>query len=52
MVIDSRQKIFVMNIQLRECFARAKSFRLKKVKKSQFQKMPSALKSQTFKIGL
>jgi len=37
MVIDSRQKRFVMNIQLRECFARAKPLRLKKSqKKSNF----------------
>jgi len=30
MVIDSREKRFVMNMQLRQCFARAKLFRLKK----------------------
>jgi len=33
MVLNSRQKIFVMNMQLRQCLARAESFRLKKVKK-------------------
>jgi len=32
MVIDSRQKRFVMNMQLRQCLARAKPFRLKKIK--------------------
>jgi len=35
MVIDSRQKRFVMNMQLRQGLARAKHFRLKKIKKSQ-----------------
>jgi len=30
MVIDSFQKRFVMNMQLRQCFSRAKPFRLKK----------------------
>jgi len=29
MVIDSRQKRFAMNMQLRQCFARVKLFRLK-----------------------
>jgi len=33
MVIDSRQKRLVMNMHLRQCFSRAKPFRLKKVKK-------------------
>jgi len=33
MVIDLRQKRFVMNLQLRQCLARAKPFRLKKIKK-------------------
>jgi len=32
MVIDSFQKRFVMNMQLRQCFSRAKPFRLKKAK--------------------
>jgi len=35
MVIDSFQKRFLMNMQLRQCFSRAKLFQLKKVKKSQ-----------------
>jgi len=35
MVIDSCQKRFVMNVQLRQCLARAKSFRMKKIKNSQ-----------------
>jgi len=30
MVTDSRQKRFVMNMQLKQCFARAKPVRLKK----------------------
>jgi len=29
MVTDSRQKRFVMNMELRQCFAKAKLFRLK-----------------------
>jgi len=33
MVIDSRQKRFVMNMQLRQCFATAKHFRLKNARK-------------------
>ena len=33
MVIDSRQKRFVKNMQLRQCFGRAKPFRLKKSRK-------------------
>jgi len=35
-----------MNMQLRQCFARAKTFRLKNQKKPafDFQKIPSALK--------
>jgi len=33
MVIDSRQKIFVMNMQLRRCFTRAMPFRQKKSQK-------------------
>jgi len=33
MVIDSRQKRFVMNMQFRQCFAGAKPFRLKKSQK-------------------
>jgi len=35
MVIDSFQKRFVMNMQFRQCFSRAKPFRLKKARKSQ-----------------
>jgi len=35
MVIDSFQKRFVTNTQLRQCFSRAKSCRLKKNRKSQ-----------------
>jgi len=35
MVTDSRQKRFVMNMQLRQCFARAKTFRVKKSGKDQ-----------------
>jgi len=30
MVMDARQKKFVINMQLRQCFARSKPFRLKK----------------------
>jgi len=50
MVIDSHQKRFVINMQLRQCLARAKPFRLKKIKKRiltgifDFQKNPSASK--------
>ena len=32
-VIDSHQRRFAMNMQLRQCFARAKPFRLKKARK-------------------
>jgi len=32
MIIDSHQKTFVMEMQLELCFARAKAFRLKKIK--------------------
>jgi len=33
MVIDSFQKRFLMNMHLRQCFSRAKPFRLKKIQK-------------------
>jgi len=56
MVIDTRQKRFVMNMQLRQCFSRAKSFQLKK---SQIlyvfifpKKAKGVEKSQNFKIWL
>jgi len=41
------QKGFVMNMQFRQCFARAKPFRLKKANKAKYVK-----KSQNFKIWL
>jgi len=41
MVIYSFQKRFVMNMQLRHCFSRAKPFRLKK---SQILSRPKVLK--------
>ena len=51
MVIDSCQKRFILNLQLRQCFARAKPFTLKKNKKPDFywyflfnHKKPSASK--------
>jgi len=58
MVIDSFQKRFLMNMQLRQCFSRAKPFRLKK---SQIlpdfvwlflisKKAKDVQKSQNFKI--
>jgi len=57
MVIDSRKKRLVMNMQLRQCFARAKPFRMKKARFSlaffDFQKKPKVFKkSQNFKIWL
>jgi len=57
MVIDSFQKIFVMNVQLRQCFSGAKSFRLKKARFClaffDSQKKPKVFKkSQKFKIWL
>ena len=58
MVIDSHQKRFIMNTQLRQCFARAKPFRVKKIKKKSqiltgifdFQKSQLCQKSLNFKI--
>jgi len=48
MVIDSRKKRLVMNMQLRKCFARAKQFRMKKARFSlaffDFQKKPKVFK--------
>jgi len=41
-----------MNMQLRQCFARAKSSDWGKVKNASFKKFQSALQSQTFKIWL
>jgi len=45
MFIDSYQKRFVMNLQLRQCFTRAKAFRMKKAKsvqkKPEFQNLAS-----------
>jgi len=35
MAVDPCQKRFVMNMQLRQCFARGKPFRLKKSQKKQ-----------------
>jgi len=49
MVLDSFQKSFVMNMQLRQCFSRAKPFRLKKARFClalfDFQKKPKVLKT-------
>jgi len=39
MFIDSRQNKFVTNMQLRQCFARAKPCRMKKSQKSQTKRM-------------
>jgi len=58
MVIDTFQRRFVMNMQLRQCFSRSKPFRLKKSQRFylasfDFQKKPKVLiKSQNFKIWL
>ena len=59
MVIDSHQKRFVLNLQLRQCFARAKPFTLKKNKNPDFywyflfsQKAKCVKKSLNFKIWL
>jgi len=60
MVIDPRRKRFAMNMQLRQCFARAKLIRLKISQKkpdfsgfSYFKKKPKVfIKSQNFKIWL
>ena len=59
MVIDSVQKRYVMNMQLQQCFSRAKPFWLKKARKSQilsgffyFQKKRTVLKkARIFKSG-
>ena len=57
MVTDSRQKILVVNMQIRQCFARAKPFKLKKRQILSgffyFQEKPKAFKKrQNFKIWL
>jgi len=59
MVIDPRRKRFVMNMQLRQCFARAKPIRLKISQKNPdfsgffyFQKKLKVLKKQNFQIWL
>jgi len=47
MVIDPRRKRFVMNMQLRQCFARAKPIRLKiRQKKPDFSDIFISIKSQ------
>jgi len=51
MVIDSRQKRFVMNMQLRQCCDRANAFRLKKARfclAFLFPKKPKVLKKPEF----
>jgi len=55
--MDSRWERFAMNMQLRQCFARVKLFRLKKIEVLSgffdFQNKPSALnKSRISKYGL
>jgi len=56
LIIESRQKRFVMNLQLRQCFTKAKPFQLKKARFClalfYFQKSQSIQKRQNFKIWL
>jgi len=52
MAIDSRQKRFVMNMQPRQCFARAKFFPTEKIQFFDFQTNPSALKKARISIKI